>query len=457
MSAIASFSKIAAEFSKAHSNTSDTSVNTNMNDIQQPTFIIPKSPNEMRTRSHAKFLPSVIAPLSHLPKPTGKYNVGCHDVEWSPNSDYDNDSGVGISSQDGMDDEDGILLRMYYPAELTKSTKRTHPSWIPSHEYGMAFGKFVRWPQWLTLAVSAGLVAHPTSAYLDTQLIAGETKLPVVIFSHGLGGSRTIYSAFCSEMASHGFVVCAMEHRDGSAALASLNNGSRYMLYQQASTTDLETQKPFRRAQLKTRVGEINMCLQFLKSLNEGKELSTKGEIDLSKFQSRLDMSNLVMAGHSFGAATSVQLLREPDTPFKCGVLLDAWAQPLQYDKKPLQRPVLLHCSDQFAQWPENFALLKKLAHEANSSVSKEMGRSFMISVKGSAHQNYTDFVMIFSKYSHFIRRYAGTIDPRRAMDLLCRGSLEFMRQSLTDVAVTIPGDATIFSDKRPSEVVLQA
>lgn len=67
---------------------------------------------------------------------------------------------------------------------------------------------------------------------------------------------------------------------------------------------------------------------------------------------------------------------------------------------------------------------------------------------------------MIFSKYSHFIRRYAGTIDPRRAMDLLCRGSLEFMRQSLTDVAVTIPGDAAIFSDnksKRPSEVVLQA
>lgn len=120
------------------------------------------------------------------------------------------------------------------------------------------------------------------------------------------GGSRTIYSTFCSEMASHGFVVCAMEHRDGSAALASLNNGSRYMLYQQASTTDLETQKPFRRAQLKTRVEEVNMCLQFLKSLNEGKELTVKGEVDLSKFQSRLDMSNLVMAGHSFGAATSV-------------------------------------------------------------------------------------------------------------------------------------------------------
>lgn len=186
MAAIASFSKIAAEFSKAHSNTSATSVD-NMNDIQQPTFIIPKSPNEIRTRSHAKFLPSAIAPLSHLPKSTGKYKVGCHDVEWSPNNDYDTDSGVGLLSQDGMDDEDGILLRMYYPAELTKSTKRIHPSWIPSREYGMAFGKFVRWPQWLTSAVSAGLVAHPTSAYLDTQLIAGETKLPVIIFSHGLG------------------------------------------------------------------------------------------------------------------------------------------------------------------------------------------------------------------------------------------------------------------------------
>ena len=37
--------------------------------------------------------------------------------------------------------------------------------------------------------------------------------LPVVVFSHGLSASRTFYSSVCSEIASHGFFVAAIEHR----------------------------------------------------------------------------------------------------------------------------------------------------------------------------------------------------------------------------------------------------
>lgn len=41
-------------------------------------------------------------------------------------------------------------------------------------------------------------------------------RFPVVIFSHGLAGSRLSYSQYCGELASHGVVVVALEHRDGS-------------------------------------------------------------------------------------------------------------------------------------------------------------------------------------------------------------------------------------------------
>jgi platelet-activating factor acetylhydrolase len=36
---------------------------------------------------------------------------------------------------------------------------------------------------------------------------------PLVLFSHGLGCCRTTYSRVCYDMASHGFVVVAVEHR----------------------------------------------------------------------------------------------------------------------------------------------------------------------------------------------------------------------------------------------------
>ena len=44
-------------------------------------------------------------------------------------------------------------------------------------------------------------------------------KMPLVVFSHGLGGSRAVYSTILSEMASQGYFVAAVEHKDGSAAV----------------------------------------------------------------------------------------------------------------------------------------------------------------------------------------------------------------------------------------------
>ena len=52
----------------------------------------------------------------------------------------------------------------------------------------------------------------------------GEPVFPLLMFSHGLGGTRTAYSSLCSEFASYGFVVCAVEHRDGSGPRTFVNH-----------------------------------------------------------------------------------------------------------------------------------------------------------------------------------------------------------------------------------------
>ncbi len=42
---------------------------------------------------------------------------------------------------------------------------------------------------------------------------AASKPFPAVVFSHGLGAMRTTYSTVCCDIASHGYVVAAVEHR----------------------------------------------------------------------------------------------------------------------------------------------------------------------------------------------------------------------------------------------------
>lgn len=44
-------------------------------------------------------------------------------------------------------------------------------------------------------------------------LSESKQRFPVVIFSHGLSACRYFYTIFCSSLASHGYIIAAIEHR----------------------------------------------------------------------------------------------------------------------------------------------------------------------------------------------------------------------------------------------------
>ena len=93
-----------------------------------------------------------------------------------------------------------------------------------------------------------------------------------------------------------------------------------------------------RQSQLKTRSDEICSIVKLL----EGMPKKNGGEKALSNllFGEKLnktvsiDTSQLVLAGHSFGGATSIKAANDLPSPPKAVLLLDPWFFPLQPEVK---------------------------------------------------------------------------------------------------------------------------
>jgi predicted dienelactone hydrolase len=157
-----------------------------------------------------------------------------------------------------------------------------------------------------TDAARAGRVV-PVLIYLPTDA-AGPR--PVVLFSHGLGGSRNAAPYLGQHLASHGYVAVHMQHpgsdvevlrQEGLEALKAAATGKQYL----------------------ARAADVKFVIDELVRRNES-DTALKG---------RLDTEKIAMSGHSFGAATTLGVCGQQweltgrqgsvaDPRVKCGLVL---------------------------------------------------------------------------------------------------------------------------------------
>lgn len=181
--------------------------------------------------------------LHRLPRFKGPYTVGYMDIEVPVR----NPRPVSNLKRNGKPvlRLDTVLMGIYYPGDVCKQAmeqggleKLHRVDWMPRPRIASAKGyaKFLNVPEMpVTAYMAVTTLFTKLPAFRNAKLATpfqdaekeetGHTddafekpKFPVIMFSHGLGGSRLCYSTICGELASFGFIVVAVEHRDGSGA-----------------------------------------------------------------------------------------------------------------------------------------------------------------------------------------------------------------------------------------------
>lgn len=340
-----------------------------------------------------------------IPPGSGSYSVGCTDLMFK----YTNKS---------------TFLRLYYPSQ---DDERSDTIWIPNKEYFFGLSKFLgtHWVMGKILNLLFGSMTTPAS--WNSPLRTGE-KYPLIVFSHGLGAFRTIYSAIGIDLASHGFIVATVEHRDESASAtyyfkdqSAAEIGKKTWLYLKTLKKE-EEEVPLRNEQVHQRAKECSQALNLILCVDCETKNVLDLEFDIKQLKDSIDRNKIAIIGHSFGGATVIQALND-DQRFRCGIALDAWMLPLAEEVlSNFSQPLFFINSERF-QYPANIIKMKNC-----DSPGKERK---MITIRGSVHQNFADFTFATGKVFGFMFTLKGTIDSYIAIDLSNKASMAFLQKHL--------------------------
>jgi dienelactone hydrolase len=254
----------------------------------------------------------------YFPKPIGPYAVGVKTYHW-----------VDANRKEVLGDDPAhpnreLMVNIWYPAQPTHKG-----SCIPSFRgtSGMLQGKIDGKPNTLWASYLGNYYkknkpvfwllgyARPIYSYanLEALIIQNSQSYPVIIFSHGSGGTRDSNSVHCEELASHGYIVagishtydsCVVEFPDGRivAETKFVNDTRNFIERRKSADQGIETW-----------IYDVSFVLDELEKLEKD-----AGSI----FYKRLDLANIGMFGQSYGGATAVQVCRR-DSRVKAGVNLD--------------------------------------------------------------------------------------------------------------------------------------
>lgn len=260
--------------------------------------------------------PSLL-PLFQFAHPSGPYAVGVVDYTWQ---DAERIQANGEARQ--------LNVRIWYPSDGQTSSPAPYIPDIESflkavqHQYGR-WAKVLQDYRQIKLPADYAAPFHPNAG-----------PAPVVVSLHGtLWGTRFTGTFQALELASHGYVVIALEH-PGTAFISAYPNGN-YTAFTHHFTDlpdDFNAHNAVSIPMLREQQEDVQFVLNSLLALSDSQPDSpVSGQVDSSR---------IAMIGHSFGGAAAASMLGN-SAMIKAAVNLDGYLYG-EYPDTPLDKPLLI-------------------------------------------------------------------------------------------------------------------
>jgi dienelactone hydrolase len=261
--------------------------------------------------------------LTAFPKPSGPFTVGTVDrvmIDPARTNLYRYSPATNA-----------FMVTLWYPAEPTSVGVLPGAMWdrifaadVSAYSY---MGFDTRWS-----LIAPKLVGH---RFVAAPLATGSGQFPVIVHSHGLMGSRKMESQAAEELASHGYVVIAMDHTD---CWATEFTDGRYLAGNHSGDVT-------------GRLADMQFLLDEVTRLNNGDP----------QFTGRLDVNRIGVYGISYGGMV-VETARS-DSRVKCAALWDA--MNVQLNSAGLQKPLLIALGQSNLFYSQDAWLFSKATNNA--------------------------------------------------------------------------------------------
>ncbi|MCA9948540.1 MAG: hypothetical protein KDE48_02755 [Anaerolineales bacterium] len=361
----------------------------------------------------ALFLPIAI-PVAKLPPMTGPHPVGTTSL-------YLVDENRPEIYTADPDDKRELMAQFWYPT--TADAKGEDALYLDSlNVAGPVLAERFNLPSFL--------FDHINLTDLDMIQNAPvlDESLPVIIFSHGLTGIRMQNTTAARELASHGFLVAALDHTYGNA-LTVFPDG-RVILYDEKRVFNGNDANPADGNQL------VNVWADDIAFLLA--EMANFNAEDGGWLNGRVDLSKVGVFGHSTGGGTTVQFCMQ-DERCQAGIGLDSWVLPVD-DSVLTNGPTQPFMFINTPVWlgPENAALGENIFDNLPQD-------GYLLALAGSEHYDFSDLAL-FSPFTPQLG-LSGSINSHDSLKIQNAYIVAFFDQYLRENASALLDAASPYSE----------